>query len=442
VPRGLAWILFANLAIAIDYSMIMPTGWEYIDSMPGGSKFFYGAVTAAFPIGRIVFMMPFGAWSDRRNFAGPFAVANAIGLMGGLVYGMASVLGSRWYAMLGRFLGGCGATLPLSAWAARSYPPEKRVRIESLQKAAQLIGVAVGPAVNAVFYKLDWNPGPFQLNKLTVAGYFPALMSLVMLLGFWFGVEEPLQQERPAVPSRRSEPVRRLTTTGAWCCIFNAFHTNVQISGIDTIMAPLNNQKLGWTLLENSALFAVLAVISFFGAVIGILADKRGVKAMNIIFFGLTLNVLSVSLACMLLWHAPDQVNMHSVLVVGSFTIWAILLYTGANGGVYQQVCGDSQGLLGAIYTIAFAGGRPLGAMLGGGLLEGKTTAFCAVLPTCAAAALLLQFQLRGRLQRAEEDALMPNPPNEQACSNNGMSGGSESPGWQATAAARLSVES
>jgi len=424
IPRGLAWILFANLAIAIDYSMIMPTGWQYIDDMDG-SKLFYGATTAAFPIGRIVFLLPFGAWSDRHNFAGPFAAASIIGMMGGLVYGMASVLGSRWFAMLGRFLGGCGATLPLSAWAARSYPPEKRVQIESLQKAAQLIGVSLGPAVNAVFYKLDWRPGPFRLNALTMAGYFPAIMSFVLLLGFRFGVEEPPRQERPVVPPRRSEPLRRLTTTGAWCCIFNAFHTNVQVSAVDTILAPLNVQHLHWSLLGNSVLFAVLAVISFIGAVIGILANKRGIKPMNIILFGLTLNVLSVSWVCWLLRNAPEQVNMHVLLVVSTLTIWAIMLYTGSNGGVYQQTCGDSQGLLGAIYTIAFAGGRPLGAMLGGGLLEGNTAAFCSVLPTCAAVALLLQFQFRGRLQRAEDDALMSRQLNEQDCSNTcGMSGG------------------
>jgi len=421
VPRGLAWILFANLAIAIDYSMIMPTGFQYIDSM-NGSEFFYGATTAAFPIGRIVFLLPFGAWSDRGSFRGPFAAGNAIGMMGGLVYGMASVLGSRWFAMLGRFLGGCGATLPLSAWAARSYPPQKRVQIESMQKAAQLIGVAMGPAVNAAFYRLHLNVGPFKLNPWTMAGYFPALMSFVMLLGFWLFVEEPPPQEQPAVPARRSEPLRRLTATGAWCCIFNAFHTNLQVSAIDTIMAPLTAKHLGWKILANSALFAVLAVISFLGAIIGIVANKRGIKSLNIIFFGLTLNVLTVSWACVLLRNAPESVNMYLLLVVGAVTIWAILLYTGSNGGLYQHACGDSQGLLGALYTVAFAGGRPVGAMFGGALLDGNRTALCSILPTCAVAALLLQLKSRGRLQRAEDEALMCHRLNEQDCHMNGMS--------------------
>jgi len=404
-PRGLAWILFANLAIAIDYSMIMPTGWQYVDSL-GGSKLFYGATIAAFPIGRIVFMMPIGAWSDKRGFFAPFRTANAIGLLGGLVYGLASALGSKWFAMLGRFLGGCGATLPLSAWAARSFPPEKRVQIESLQKAAQLVGVALGPALNALFFKLDLQLGFLQLNPLTCAGYFPAFMSLLMLVGFMLGVDEPPAAEAPLVSGGRQEPLRRLSTSGAWCLVFNAFHANVQLAAIDTILAPLAAQHLGWNLLQNSALFAVLAGVSFVGAVVGIIANKRGVKALLIVKLGLLLNIVSSTLVSASLWRAPAIVDMTFVMSAAIFGTWAMLLYTGANGGLYQQALGNSQGFLGALYTMAFAGGRPVGAFLGGSLLDKNPLPSCLCLPALVTAALVLQFIFARRLQSAEDAAI------------------------------------
>jgi len=417
-PRGLAWILFANLAIAVDYSMIMPTGWQYVASL-GGSELFYGATIAAFPIGRIVFMMPIGAWSDRKGFFSPFRVANAIGLLGGVVYGLSSALGSKWFAMLGRFLGGCGATLPLSAWAARSYPPQKRVQIESYQKAAQLIGVALGPALNAMFVKLDIKLGILELNPLTCAGYFPALLSLVMLLGFMYGVDEPPSVEAPLVPGSRVEPLRRLSASGAWCLIFNAFHTNVQISAIDTIVAPLTARHLGWSLLQNSALFAGLALISFAGAVGGIIATKRGLKALTLVKIGLLLNMVSATLISISLRNAPDVLDMSFVMAAGVFGTWATLLYTGANGGLYQQACGDSQGFLGALYTMAFASGRPLGALVGGALLDENPLPLCITLPGLVVLALVLQFVSSRRLQQAEDQAILAHDMRQQGGNSN-----------------------
>mmetsp|Transcript_40896 Transcript_40896/g.127607 ORF Transcript_40896/g.127607 Transcript_40896/m.127607 type:complete len:437 (+) Transcript_40896:67-1377(+) len=412
-PRGLAWVLAANLALAVEYSMLMPTGWQYIAQM-GGSEFFYGATIAAYPIGRIVFMVPFGAWSDRRGFFNPFRAANAIGLCGGLVYGLASALGSKWYAMLGRFLGGCGATLPLSAWAARSYPPQKRVQIEAMQKAAQLIGVALGPVLNAVFLHVDVSAGPLRLNSLTCAGYFPAFMSCVLLVGFMYGVEEPPAEEAPPVPVRRSEPLRRLASTGAWACIVNAFHTNVQISAIDTIIAPLTAKHFGWTVLQNSMLFAALAVISVAGAVAGVVATKRGLKARRLIEGGLLLNFAGLAALCVSLRGAPEDLDMRALMAAGTVSIWATLIYTGANGGLYQQACGNSQGLLGALYTMAFAGGRPVGSLLAGALLGGSPLPMCCSLPACVGVAIAAQFSLGRRLQHTEDEAILAHSLREQ----------------------------
>eukprot|EP00927_Polykrikos_kofoidii_P071967 TRINITY_DN68144_c0_g1_i1.p1 TRINITY_DN68144_c0_g1~~TRINITY_DN68144_c0_g1_i1.p1 ORF type:complete len:430 (+),score=50.91 TRINITY_DN68144_c0_g1_i1:65-1354(+) len=403
-PRGLGWILFANMAIAIDYSMIMSTGWEFVDSL-GGSKLFYGATIAAFPVGRILLMMPIGSWSDRSGFFFPFCTANATGVLGGLVYGLAPALGSKWFLILGRFLGGCGATLPMSAWAARSYPPQKRVQIESLQKALQLVGVTLGPAMNAIFFKLDVKVGFLTLNPLTCAGFFPAFMSFSMLVGFMLYVSEPPARVSPLEPTTAAEPFRRLTTTGAWVLIFNAFQSNFQISAIDVILAPLAAQHLGWNLLQNSGLFAGLAGISFIGAVTSMIATKRGMKAMSLVKYGLIINLVSSTMLGFALANAPDNLHMLSLIVGTILGCWSMLVYSGPNGGLFQQACGDLQGVLGAYYSMAYACGRPVGAMVGSALLNHTPLPMCLSAPLVVILNFVWLHMVQRRLQHAEDQA-------------------------------------
>lgn len=400
--KGLGWILAANAVLCIDYSLIMPTGFQYVADL-GGSSFFYGATIAAFPIGRICLLMPIGNWSDRAGFRLPFLVGNIAGIAGGLCYGSASSLGSKWYAMLGRFLGGCGATAPLSAWAARTYPPEKRVQIESMQKAAQLVGVIIGPSLNALFINVDYHNGFLHLNPSTLAGYLPAMMSAVLLIGLLFRVVEPPPISTALVTM---SPVHILRRTGAWACLFLGFNLNLFISAMDTIVSPLNSRLLGWTLLENSMVFAALAIVSVVGAVVGIIAGKYEVKPIRILMAGSSINLIAVGFMATALWNAPSTVlipMLYSAVAVG---VVCMLAMAGPAGGLYQQACGNSQGVLGAAYSISFALGRPAGSLLGGYLLNNNAVPLCISLVVGSCLALGFQFLVRHRIQNAEDEAM------------------------------------
>merc|ERR1719440_2180465 len=189
--------------------------------------------------------------------------------------------------MLGRFLGGCGATGPLSAWAARTYPPQKRVQIESMQKASQMFGVMVGPALNALYLNVDFQVNLLHINPCTLAGYVPALVSAVLLIGFLCQVVEPPLEAATTAPM---SPVQRLWRTGAWACLFLGFNMNLLFSALDTIISPINSRKLGWGLFQNSMVFAGLALLSLIGAALAIVAGKRGVKAVRILLVATGLN--------------------------------------------------------------------------------------------------------------------------------------------------------
>mmetsp|Transcript_82272 Transcript_82272/g.145806 ORF Transcript_82272/g.145806 Transcript_82272/m.145806 type:complete len:432 (-) Transcript_82272:28-1323(-) len=402
---GLPWVLLLNAVIAIDYSLIMPTGWQYISEMHG-SEMFYGMTIAAFPIGRLCLLLPMGAWSDRRPFSGPFCTSISFGCLGGIIYGLASVCHCKWFALLGRFLNGCGATAPTSAWAAYAYPPAKRVQIESIQKASQLIGVVLGPAINVFFTRLDYKLGFLEFNARTCAGYFPALLNIVLLLGFWRCVGEP-PRDLPRTTSNVA-PLKQLWQAGACVCLLCAFHTNLQITAVDVVISPLTSAHLGWDLLDNSSLFAGMAILSLIGAVLGLLANRRGMAAMHIMLVGAILNLASTCALCIALLKAPGVISMQLFMASGAIMIVAILIYAGPTGGVYQQACGTSQGLLGGIYSMAYASGRPIGALLAGALLSGSPLPMCFALVFFVIFAISLQLLFWRRLDRTVQRALFP----------------------------------
>lgn len=406
-PRvpGLPWVLLLNMVVAIDYSLIMPTGWQYISEM-NGSEMFYGMTIAAFPIGRLCLLLPMGAWSDKRSFSGPFCTSISFGCFGGLFYGLASACQCRWLALLGRFLNGCGATAPTSAWAAYVYPPAKRVQIESVQKASQLFGVVLGPAINVFFTRLDYKWGFLLINPRTMAGYAPALLNMVILVGFLRCVGEPPRSTERT--SSNVAPLKQLWQAGAFVCLLCAFHTNLQITAVDVVVSPLTSAHLGWDLLENSSMFAGIAILSLLGAVLGMVANRRGMSAMHIILIGAVLNLASTCALCIALLQAPQTVPMPLFMVSGACMILSILIYAGPTGGVYQQACGNSQGLLGGIYSMAYASGRPVGALLAGALLGGSPLPMCFVLIFFVTLALGLLLLFWRRLDRTVQRALCP----------------------------------
>lgn len=380
--------------------MLMPTGFEYIEEM-NGSDFFYGATIAAFPTGRICFLMLFGYWSDRRGFRTPFCVANILAIVGMILYGIASSCHSKWFALVGRFIAGTGATHPLSAWAAEVYPPEKRLRIETLQKSCALLGVIIGPALNACVVNMNWQFGFIDLNPRTCAGYVPAVLYLILLFGFLLGVDEPRERQ-----ARVSAPWSRMVNSGVWVCLFIVLQINLQVAALDTILAPLASKLLEWGLLANSAMFAVLALISLLGAVFGILAEKAGVKIVRLILYGQIANTVLVTIFSGLLWRGRYEMNIEAVMAISSVNMFSIMMYIGATGALFQHACSGAQGLLGGLFNIAFASGRPIGALVAGAFLDGHPVPLCVSVVCGVAISLCLHILLYRRLQCTEEAAM------------------------------------
>lgn len=402
---GFPWIMTTNLLTAVEYSLIMPTGFEYLQGM-GGSEFFYGTTIAAFPVGRLCCLLPIGHWADRCGCRYPFRLTFVLGAVGSFMYGCASACSCKWLALAGRFLSGCGATGPLSAWTARAYTPDKRVRNESYQKMAQLFGVIVGPCINILFVHLDVVAldGWLLLNPGTCAGYFPCLCNVILLLGFWAFVAEPPLQ---AAGGSDAQPFKRLWSSGVWTCLVLAFGTNMQIAALDTMVSPITSARLGWDLTKNSAMFACIALLSLSGALASIAADRHKVGSLWMILIGSGGNVVcsSVMVACLLVgW---ERCSVAALMVSSAIMLIFVMFYAGPTSGTYQQACGDAQGLLGGLFTMAYAAGRPFGSILGGAALAGYPFPLSCLLALSVFASFFLPYCYRHRLRDTVRQALL-----------------------------------
>merc|ERR1712166_491567 len=171
--------------------------------------------------------------------------------------------------------------------------------------------------------------GPFYLNTQTAAGYFPAILSFVMLLGCFFFVEEPPANDVSPGDEDEQNPWKVLMSSGAWVCLLLAFQTNLQLAAFDTVLSELNEELLDWEVVANSGCFGIIALLCFIGAAASIIMLSRGYRCNTIIALGLLFNMCVSVPGMWAVRSAPSSANMTLFLVMGGLQCIAILFYTG-----------------------------------------------------------------------------------------------------------------
>ena len=201
-PAGAAqssWLIYlTNFCIAIEYGILMPTVWEYLEEdLHVKDKVWLGVSLATFSVGRTLFFPLVGHWSDRRGFRVPYASCYFLGIVGGILYGAAGRAfgGCLAFVIAGRFVSGIGAscTAMSSAFISVTRAPNRRTNAMALNAAFLLLGHISGPAFNAGLVNLNVTlaQNTVELNKKTAAGYLMAIVNLVLLLLYCCCFKEP-----------------------------------------------------------------------------------------------------------------------------------------------------------------------------------------------------------------------------------------------------------
>ncbi|XP_018612586.2 major facilitator superfamily domain-containing protein 8-like [Scleropages formosus] len=181
-------ILLIFLLSGVEYAVILPTIWRYLQTLEA-APYFLGLGLSAFSLSGLLSGPLFGYWSDRtRSTKGIILFANLFEIVGNFMYFMGY---SKWLLLSSRFVAGIGtgAGSSIFGYLTRSTALEDRAIVFAAVMASRQAGLLIGPGLNIFLRLCDFQLGPFVVNKYTAPGLFMCLLwtllELAVLLMYW-----------------------------------------------------------------------------------------------------------------------------------------------------------------------------------------------------------------------------------------------------------------
>ncbi|XP_032381639.1 major facilitator superfamily domain-containing protein 8 [Etheostoma spectabile] len=173
------------LLSGVEYAVILPTIWMYLQTLDA-APYFLGLALSAFSLTGLLSGPLFGHWSDRTRITKKIILfANFFELIGNFMYFMGY---SKWLLLSSRLVAGIGtgAGSSIFGFLTRSTAPEDRATAFASVMACRQAGLLIGPAFNIFLRLCDFNLGPFVVNKYTAPGLFMCMLWILIQLAVIF----------------------------------------------------------------------------------------------------------------------------------------------------------------------------------------------------------------------------------------------------------------
>ncbi|XP_058494562.1 uncharacterized protein mfsd8l1 [Solea solea] len=176
------------LLSGVEYAVILPTIWKYLQTLDA-APYFLGLALSAFSLSGLLSGPLFGHWSDRTQTTKKIILfSNIFEIVGNFMYFMGY---SKWLLLSSRLVAGIGtgAGSSIFGFLTRSTAPQDRATVFAAVMACRQAGLLIGPAFNIFLRLCDFNLGPFVVNKFTAPGLFMCLLwtllQLVVVFMYW-----------------------------------------------------------------------------------------------------------------------------------------------------------------------------------------------------------------------------------------------------------------
>ncbi|XP_022607959.1 uncharacterized protein LOC111226897 [Seriola dumerili] len=193
------------LLSGVEYAVILPTIWKYLQTLDA-APYFLGLALSAFSLSGLLSGPLFGHLSDStRTTKKIILFANVFEIVGNFMYFMGY---SKWLLLSSRLVAGIGtgAGSSIFGFLTRSTAPEDRATVFAAVMACRQAGLLIGPAFNIFLRLCDFHMGPFVVNKYTAPGLFMCLLwillQLVVVFMYW---DLPPLERRKAQESSTSK---------------------------------------------------------------------------------------------------------------------------------------------------------------------------------------------------------------------------------------------
>lgn len=331
---GLAVMLFITFLASVCFSIVLPSIWPFLHTLHA-SKSMVGWAVAVNSAGSFLASPVFGAWQDKRSTKEVTAITLVLMILGNVMYSLST---TTWLLLIGRFIVGVAAANYAVAQTYISYATteENRTSVMALNSAANVLGFIIGPSF-ALF--LSWIPntqlGGVKINEYTSPGYFSAILSLFGLVGLIFLKEIPSSQKQAAIKSGSGKYIGSGKYQGSgfytgggsvkdisqiiqvtknksislpWgnicICLWTYFAYTTSFTVFETVGTPFTQREYGWTVKDNSIMYAVLGIICILALValqifVRFFNDRvliLGATAVSIMGFGIMTDPFSKNL--------------------------------------------------------------------------------------------------------------------------------------------------
>ena len=183
--------------MGVEFAVIFPSVWMYLKIFKA-DYWYLGLVLSAYNMIGIVSTLLVGHLADRTG---------RIRFMG-FLWNIAEIAGNLIYALhfhvlfplIGRMISGFGEGYISAMWGeiARITTEEQRTRYFAILKGANLLGTAIGPALNLFLKEFDFYIGHWHIDFRTSSGFFMGVVWIALtiaMLGMVFDLSAELQRK-------------------------------------------------------------------------------------------------------------------------------------------------------------------------------------------------------------------------------------------------------
>lgn len=428
--RLLTLIIIALVALltGIDYAIILPTAWGYINTFMqfhyGG--FVMGILLSVFALSGAIAGIILGHLNDIGISLKRLVLFGIIfKIIGNLLY----FIGINIYiVVLSRLIAGIGMGLvpPLLAEISRRSTAKTRTQLLSKVLACRQIGLLLGPCFTILLKQMDFTFLGLNVTMYNAPGLLMALLwTILIVLTFFFFVDLPISssEQKSSANSTNDYSIKQAFQRARTICkkpviiilLITSFIAYFNQTALETTLTPFTNRQFNWHELEVSILFAVAGIEITLVYVVLHYITKR-YRDQSILLFGYV--ILSIACLIAVIILPFSELGSHKYLpmflVFVALDILALPLVVVTSTSLFtQQINNDEQGIGQGIQRFVISVATVVGPLYAGSLLQSTWAMLCSMLGIVVLGTiLLLAIYRKFKTKHDEETSALIQPMN------------------------------
>eukprot|EP00730_Choanoeca_flexa_P003488 TRINITY_DN11421_c0_g2_i3.p1 TRINITY_DN11421_c0_g2~~TRINITY_DN11421_c0_g2_i3.p1 ORF type:complete len:445 (+),score=105.64 TRINITY_DN11421_c0_g2_i3:163-1497(+) len=256
----------------VEYAVILPSAWLYLQHLGADHKFWLSASISAFSVANFIFSPIYGRIADKFSTKTILLISNVFEMLGNLLYLCANDVYSN---IEGRFIAGLGAAAGSAIFAyiirCASSPLEVNSNMGAVM-TARAVGLIVGPAFNFLLIKVDFHIGSLHVTPLNSPGLLMFIIWILCQLMVIFFFKDLPKQPKPLqqVTAQSSKPQHdddtpscsEYMSLGVISLLLVQFLNMFNQTAYETFLTPFTLSTFHWKQTANSIVYIVTAVLA------------------------------------------------------------------------------------------------------------------------------------------------------------------------------------